>query len=141
METFRRLQSLFAPNRRFAAGERGERLAEDHLRRRGYAVVARNWRSPCDLRDEIDLICIDGAALVFVEVKARAKGAAVPGYHAVDRRKIRALRRAIRCYLGLLQRRPRTFRLDIVEVAHGLGGAEVLHFENIPLFRGRGGGR
>jgi putative endonuclease len=101
-----------------AAGARGERLAEEWLRReRGFVVVARNWRSPRDRRDEIDLVCRDGGALVFVEVKARAAGALVPGYHAVDARKKRVLRRAAEVYLRRLPEKPATFRLDVVEVA------------------------
>jgi putative endonuclease len=70
-------------------GRRGERLAADflHQRERVRAMVARNWRSPRDRRDELDLVCRDGDALVFVEVKARAATALVPGYHAMDERK------------------------------------------------------
>lgn len=114
------------------AGRVGEIRAERFLRRdRGYSVVARNWRRPGDRRDEIDLVCRDREALVFVEVKTRVRGALVSGYHAVDWRKRRALRRAIRAYLSLLRLKPRVFRLDIVEVE--IGGA-VRHYENVELF-------
>lgn len=123
-----------------SGGDRGERLAADWLRKqKGFVLVARNWRSPRDRREEIDLVCRDGEVLVFVEVKARAAGALVPGYHAVDERKKRVLRRAIEAYLGGLKEaeRPRTFRFDVVEVSFG-GGAdaaeEILHFENVALF-------
>jgi putative endonuclease len=137
METCRRLQNLFAFNRRAAAGLRGEDAAADYLRRHGFFVLARNWRSPQDRRQEIDLICRDGGALVFVEVKARAAGARVPGYFAVDGRKRRVLRRAVRCYLGQLRCPPRTFRFDIVEVALTAGPPEIRHFENVELFSKR----
>ena len=86
-------------------------------RERGFRVIARNWRNPADRREEIDLVARDGEVLVFVEVKARARGALVPGYHAVDLRKKRVLRRAATAYLRSLGRSPRTFRLDVVEVA------------------------
>ncbi len=67
------------------AGVEGERLAARFLRKQnGYKIVARNWRSPRDRRDEIDLVCRDGLTLVFVEVKTRAADALVSGYHAVD---------------------------------------------------------
>jgi putative endonuclease len=134
METPRRLQNLFACNRRFAAGARGEDAAADHLGRRGFFVLARNWRSPADRRLEIDLVCRDGEVLVFVEVKARAAAARVPGYFAVDRRKRRALRRAIVSYLGHLRRAPRTYRLDVVEVGLSEGPPLVRHFENVEIF-------
>jgi putative endonuclease len=125
--------------RRPDAGAQGEALAAEFLRREhGFALVARNWRSPHDRRDEIDLVCRDGEVLVFVEVKARTAGALVPGYYAVDRRKKRVLRRVCTAYLRHLRPIPRTFRLDIVEVempTAAAGGEPVIrHFANIPLF-------
>ncbi|HTQ29830.1 MAG TPA: YraN family protein [Opitutaceae bacterium] len=120
-------------------GAAGERAAEEFLRReRGFSIVTRNWRSPRDRRDEIDLVCRDGGVLVFVEVKTRAAGALVPGYYTVDARKKKVLRRACTAYLRALagDARPQTFRLDVVEVAMPGGGGppEVRHFENVPLF-------
>ncbi len=117
-------------------GAAGERTAAEWLRReRGFAIVARNWRNPADRRDELDLVARDGEVMVFVEVKTRAAGALVPGYHAVDERKKRAVRRAASAYLGGLAEKPATFRFDVVEVALGPDGAPaVLHFENVPLF-------
>ena len=119
------------------AGSRGEAQAADWLQRhRNFVVIVRNWRGPRDRRQEIDLVCRDGEVLVFIEVKARAAGALVPGYYAVDRRKKRAMRRAVHAYLASLKTPPRTFRFDVVEVTHGDPNApeHVIHFENIPLF-------
>lgn len=118
------------------AGARGEAAAADFLvKRHGFAIVARNWRSPRDRRDEIDLVARDGDVLVFVEVKARAAEALVPGYFAVNERKKRALRRAVHAYLGALAEPPRTFRFDVVEVSlSDRLPPQCLHFENIPLF-------
>jgi len=117
------------------AGARGEQAAADFLQaRQGFAIVARNWRSPRDQRDELDLVCRDGDVLVFVEVKARAEGALVNGFQSVDERKKRALRRAVQAYLAELQSPPRTFRCDIVEVTlSGRLPAQVMHYENAPL--------
>lgn len=133
------LRGLFSRRAPGGAGERGERLAADWLRReKRFSIVARNWRNPADRREEIDLVARDGEVLVFVEVKARATGALVPGYHAVDARKKRVLRRAVGTYLSQLQAKPLTFRFDIVEISHGAdakGAPEILHFENVPLFQ------
>jgi putative endonuclease len=124
------------PREEAEAGRRGEQAAADFLHaRQGYGIVTRNWRSPRDQRDEIDLVCRDGDVLVFVEVKARAEGARVSGYLAVDERKKRALRRAVQAYLGQLVPPPRTFRFDIVEVTlSNRLPAQVMHYENAPLF-------
>lgn len=125
-----------APTTAAEAGVQGELAAADFLQaRQGYAIVTRNWRSPRDQRDEIDLVCRDGDVLVFVEVKARAAGALVSGYEAVDERKKRALRRAVQAYLAELRPPPRAFRFDIVEVTLSSRlPAQVMHYQNAPLF-------
>ncbi len=121
--------------RSLSTGERGERLAADFLQKRGYLVVARNWRDPHDRRDELDLVCQDGAVLVFVEVKTRAATALVAGFFAVGSRKKKVVRRAATAYLRSLKPRQHSFRFDVVEVAVTASGeAEVRHFENIELF-------
>lgn len=125
-----------APTANAAAGAAGESAAADYLRaRHGFSIVTRNWRSPRDRRDEIDLVCRDGEVLVFVEVKARAEGALVSGFESVNERKKRALRRAVHAYLGALNPAPRTFRFDVAEVTlSGRLPAQVMHYENVPLF-------
>jgi len=135
-ELWRNLTGRRARTERAADGARGEQAAADFLSaRQGFKVVQRNWRNPRDLRDEIDLVCLDKEILVFVEVKARAEGALVSGYHAVDKRKKRALRRTVHAYLGQLDHPPRTFRFDVVEVTLSARlPAQVLHFANVPLF-------
>jgi len=54
-----------------AAGRRGEDLAHRFLERRGFTIVARNYRPPAG-GGEIDLIAWQGETLVFVEVKSRS---------------------------------------------------------------------
>lgn len=154
-----------AVNARAKAGAAGERAAEAHLKAAGLRVLARNWRNPADAREELDLVCEEPAGrgdaapvLVFVEVKARASGARVGGYQAVDRRKKAVLLRASTAYLKGLRPPARHFRFDIVEVAHGADpvgeaaflaqrldprlaslrmGRRVWHYRNVPLFPAR----
>ena len=59
-------------------GDRGERAAARYLRRRGFRVLLRGYRTT---RGEIDLIARDGSTLVFVEVKSRAARRARRGRH------------------------------------------------------------
>ena len=121
-----------------STGEAGERRAEEFLKKLGYRVLVRNWRSPRDQRDELDLVCCDGDVMVFVEVKTRSNKALVAGYYTIDRRKKDVLRRAADAYLKSLSpsHRPLTFRLDVVEIEVGATSAdtEIRHFENVPLF-------
>ena len=135
-DVWNKLAHRAAPGANAAAGAAGEQAAADYLQaRHGFTIVTRNWHSPRDRRDEIDLVCRDGDVLVFVEVKARAEGAQVSGFQAVTERKKRALRRAVHAYLGALALPPRTFRFDVAEVTlSGRLPVQVLHFENVPLF-------
>ena len=60
-----------AKQRARRTGVRGETYAYWYLRRHGYTLVARNYRSP-SMKGEIDLVGYDGQTLAFVEVKTRA---------------------------------------------------------------------
>ncbi|MGB0029979.1 MAG: YraN family protein [Candidatus Sulfotelmatobacter sp.] len=63
-------------------GRRGEERAYFHLRRLGYTMVARNFRSP-RCRGEIDLIGWEDDVLCFVEVKTRSTRDVKPAEAAV----------------------------------------------------------
>jgi putative endonuclease len=79
-------------------GRRGEEEAYFQLRKRGYVMVARNYRSP-RRRGEIDLIGWEGDVLCFVEVKTRTSHDVKPAEAAVDRDKQYELRGVAREYL------------------------------------------
>src|SRR5260370_38845044 len=76
-------------------GRRGEEAAYFHLRKLGYTMVARNFRSP-RCRGEIDLVGWEGDVLCFVEVKTRTTRDVKPGEAAVDRHKRRQIAAVIR---------------------------------------------
>lgn len=80
-----------------AAGRRGEDLAHRYLERRGFTVVARNYRPPSG-GGEIDLVAWQGDTLVFVEVKSRGSDEYGAPDRNVDREKRAALLRAGRDY-------------------------------------------
>lgn len=100
-------------------GRRGEEDAYFYLRRRGYVIVARNYRT-ARLHGEIDLIGWDKDVLCFIEVKTRTTRDVKPAEAAVDREKRRAIRRVARDYLRSLPERqfPQTpqWRFDVVSV-------------------------
>lgn len=85
-------------------GHQGEEDAYFHLRRLGYVIVARNYRSPRH-HGEIDLIGWNNDVLCFIEVKTRTTHDVKPAEAAVDREKRRALRRVVGDYLQSLPRR------------------------------------
>jgi putative endonuclease len=55
-------------DRRNELGRRGEQLAAEHLARRGFEILERNYRTRWG---ELDIIAFDGHTLAFCEVKTR----------------------------------------------------------------------
>ncbi len=106
-----------------ALGHRGEKLAAEQLKRKGYRLVASNFTLPVgrNLRGqlvnaEIDIVAYEGETLCFVEVKTRASDWYAAPETNVDLRKQRQVSRAARAYrraFGLL-RAP--YRYDVVSV-------------------------
>ncbi len=79
-------------------GRRGEEDAYFYLRRRGYVMIARNYRSPHQ-RGELDLVGWDKDVLCFIEVKSRTTHDIKPAEAAVDHDKQRELRLVARDFL------------------------------------------
>lgn len=79
-------------------GRLGELAAYRHLRKLGYTVVARNYRTR-DGRGEVDLIGWDGEQLAFVEVKTRASSEFGSPDAAIDSCKRENIIRAASDYL------------------------------------------
>jgi putative endonuclease len=81
-------------------GTAAEALCEQHLRRRGWSILERNWRIRMG---EVDLIARDGRTIVFIEVKAAAAGSVAGPERpvlAVGRNKQRRLRRLASAWLS-----------------------------------------
>ena len=98
-------------------GTSGEEAAYFELRRVGYVMVARNFRSP-RCHGEIDLIAWDGDVLCFIEVKTRTSRDMKTAEAAVDRHKRREIAEMIREYLRASPRLCQ-WRFDIVSVYYG----------------------
>jgi putative endonuclease len=115
---------------RHRLGRLGERLAAEHLERRGLDIVARNHRTRWG---EIDLIAADAQRLVFCEVKTRRVGAASP-FDGLRDDQCRRLRRLAAAWLQETPGRPRRseLRFDAIGVTIDARGRLVAleHLEN-----------
>jgi putative endonuclease len=110
-------------------GRRSEAIVAARLQRQGWRIVERNARSR---HGEIDLIAIEGPALVFLEVKAGREGSTSGPERpalAVGPAKRRRLRRLARAWLAVGGRVPpyRELRFDVVGVTFGRDGSVVAY--------------
>jgi putative endonuclease len=94
-------------------GRRGEDLAAGWYTRRGYEVVARNWRCR---EGELDLVCRRGTTVAVCEVKARASDAFGPPQAAVTAAKRRRIRRVAARWLRATGTRCCEVRFDVAAV-------------------------
>ncbi|MCL4812124.1 MAG: YraN family protein [Vicinamibacteraceae bacterium] len=104
---------------RLRMGAGGEDAACEALRRRGYAILARRFRTRSG---ELDIVARDGDTLVFVEVKARRSLRAGLPAEAVTWRKRRTLHRVALEFLARSRLHHLPCRFDIVSVRMGPGG-------------------
>jgi putative endonuclease len=111
-------------------GRRGEEAAYFHLRKLGYTIVARNFRSP-RCRGEIDLIGWEKDVLCFIEVKTRSTRDVKTGEAAVDRHKRREVADVVRDYMRRLPPSCQ-WRFDVVSVYYDRSTASQPQIE---LFR------
>lgn len=95
-------------------GRRGEDEAYFYLRRQGYVMVARNYRSPRS-RSELDLVGWDGETLCFIEVKTRTTRQVMPAEAAVNPEKQRDLAQVAREFVLKAKGDP-PYRFDVVSV-------------------------
>lgn len=94
-------------------GDRGEKAAARFLKRKGCRILARQFETRWG---ELDLICLDGDCIVFVEVKTRRSATTTQPGEAVDRHKQLHLTKAAFYWLKQNQLLDHKARFDIVTV-------------------------
>ncbi|WP_308203952.1 YraN family protein [Goodfellowiella coeruleoviolacea] len=96
-----------------ALGRRGEALAAQYLESQGLVVLSRNWRCR---EGELDLVATDGVRLVVCEVKTRSSDWQGDPAQAVDRAKLRRLRRLAGRWLTTFRVGWCEIRFDVIAV-------------------------
>lgn len=112
-------------------GPLGEQLAADHLVRRGFRIVERNYRTRWG---ELDIVAFDGHTLAFCEVKSRrVRTPAARPFDSLHARKRAQVRRM--ALQWLVERGKRDFapllRFDAIGITFDARGelAEIQHLE------------
>ena len=108
-------------------GELGERIAERWLRRHGWRVVQRRFRTG---HRDIDLVVEQGDLVVFVEVKARRGAEFGDPVEAVNWNKQRQLVRSASVWIDRHGRPSESYRFDVVGVLVEGERVRVRHVAN-----------
>jgi putative endonuclease len=106
-------------------GRRGEDVAERFLRDQRFEIVARNFRCRAG---EIDLVALDGPALVFVEVRSRRGARQGTGLESVTWRKQAQVARVAQYFLAGRGWADREARFDVIGVDFA---SEPPHIEHV----------
>jgi putative endonuclease len=106
-------------------GRLGERLAAEHLTRRGFEIVERNYRTRWG---ELDIVATDSHTLVFCEVKTRRiSRAGTEPLDGVHTRKRSQVRRMAGQWLAARNDRPyaEKIRFDAIGITFDAAGVLV----------------
>ncbi|KKW36930.1 MAG: hypothetical protein UY81_C0009G0015 [Candidatus Giovannonibacteria bacterium GW2011_GWA2_53_7] len=110
------------PRRLF--GNEGEHRAATYLKKKGYVILDRQFRTRFG---EIDLVARDGDEIVFVEVKTRRSSAHGFPEDAVTETKLQRLEIAAESYLKVHAFEARLHRFDVIALVGEEGHVQVEH--------------
>lgn len=109
-------------------GTQGELLAHQYLRKRGYIILAQNYRCPLG---EIDIIARDKQTLVFIEVKSRQSLRYGPPAGAVTYRKQQQISKVAQYYILSNNFGTKAARFDVIAILLPPSGApKIEHLTN-----------
>jgi putative endonuclease len=100
-------------NHKQLSGLKGEDLAEEFLRKKGYQIIERNFRAK---GGEIDIVAIEADTLVFIEVKARSTNEFGSPLEAITYWKLKSLIRTAQFYKLKKPKLPEAMRVDAVSI-------------------------
>ncbi len=94
-------------------GKKGELLAKDYLEKKGYTILAQNFRTRYG---EIDIIAKSKGEIVFIEVKTRSSMDHGLPCEAVNKDKQRKIKGVANYYLFVTNAEGSKSRIDIIEI-------------------------
>lgn len=108
-------------------GNLAEELAADFLMKKGYKIIARNFRWQ---KAEIDIIASFESKIIIVEVKARTTDAFLEPHEAVNKKKIKNLVQTADQFMQE-NNRVEEVRFDIISVLpDDKGKLQITHIED-----------
>jgi len=113
--------------RHLKSGRFGEEMARIFLAKQGYEVLELNWRCRYG---ELDLICRDQQAVIFVEVKTRNTATLETPAEALNQRKQTKLIKSASLFLSQHRLWHAQSRFDLVSVYFQTHHCQVDHVPN-----------
>lgn len=109
---------------------RGEELATQFLKKKGYKIIDRNFRKGYG---EIDIVALKDNTLVFVEVKTKTSNLYGSPLEEITYFKLKSLLKTAQFYKLLNPRLPDALRIDAISVMLDWSGnaSSIEHVENI----------
>ena len=107
-------------------GWKGEEMARDHLKKKGFVIREKNWRFQ---RAEIDIIDQKGNLLSVVEVKTRSSSYFGEPGEFIHRKKIKSLTRAIDHYIQQ-EELDVEVRFDVIGIVINQSNISIVHWED-----------
>ena len=105
------------------SGIEGEDIAVEYLKKQGYLILERNYKT---MVGEIDIIAKDKDTIVFVEVKARDNTKFGMPIESITPYKVQRIIRTAQWYLSATRNYNCPCRFDVVEILRG----EVIYTPN-----------
>ncbi|HEX3010675.1 MAG TPA: YraN family protein [Syntrophomonadaceae bacterium] len=107
-------------------GQLGEDIAVSYLTNQGYKILERNYYTRYG---EIDIICMQGKIIVFVEVRTKSSLNYGSPEESITPRKIEHLRKAALIYLGAFHLSYEEIRFDVIAIMLA-DNARINHIPN-----------
>ena len=99
--------------KRLAFGKAGEKAAVAFLKKQGYRILKKNFRTAVG---EIDIIAEQGRTVVFIEVKTRSGDKFGHPFEAITSAKQKKISRTAESFLSRFKVKDRDLRFDVVAV-------------------------
>lgn len=106
-------------------GESGEKIAAEYLKKKGYVIIDKNFKTNVG---ELDIVALDNDCLVFVEVKTRMSDKYGAPSEAVTAAKQKKISQVAAQFINKYRYFDLNIRFDIIEIRMDL--KEINHIEN-----------
>ncbi len=112
--------------KRLAFGKAGEKAAVDFIKKKGYRILKKNFRSAVG---EIDIIAEHERAVVFIEVKTRSSDKYGHPFDAITPAKQKKIAQTAQSFISRYKAKNRDLRFDVVAVTGEAGETDSLKVE------------